>query len=197
MRLLGAHLGERLAARLATPELLIVCTVEDADFLAAGVLDALPPAQKTHLVCFWNQRQTLAGEKIAPIIKRYVEPFESARVRQIVVLKSIISSGCVVRTNLLELLETTQPEEIFVAAPVFYSQSRQALESEFPAHVSDRFKYVTLAIDDEIDGAIIRPGIGGDVYSLLGFEGQEQKNRYTPHLIQEREARLWRAASRG
>jgi len=171
----------------------LVCTVEDADFLARGLLDVLVPhlsGGELRLACFWNQRQKVGaprGISLAPIVRRYEEPLPE-RVDVLVVLKSIISGACTVRTNIAELVGRISPERILVVAPVVFSGSEDTLREQFAADVSARFEFVYLAEDDErdVESGIVTPGIGGNVYSLLGFGDQDEKNRYCPELLLER-----------
>ena len=194
MTALGQELGKQLASQLSRiSSVAVVFTVEDADYLARGLLESLSEVvdeANIHVVCLWNKREQLGGASVAPIIRRYIEPFD--KVDAVVVLKSIISSSCVVRTNLMEILSKTEPEKIYVAAPVMFTGSTSLLEQEFPSGVASKFEYVYFAQDDERDLStnMVNPGIGGNVYELLGFENQEVKNRYTPRLIGERQLRL-------
>ena len=195
---LGVELGRHIAGRL-TPgrSVCVVCTVEDADFLTRGVIEELgkvvgPGAIR--LVCFWNLREKLPGKRsstsIAPIIRRYVEPI-AEKTEVLLVLKSIIAGGCTVRTNIEELVHRLEPARIVVAAPVVLKGSEEEVRDSFDRPIATRFEFVHLAEDTERDAAgMVRPGIGGDVYSLLGFKDQDDKNRYCPDLLIERQAAL-------
>lgn len=204
MRRLGADLGRRVAPELpAQGACLVVCTVEDADFLVRGFLEGMgAAAQRVVLHCFWNERRKIGDVEVAPIVRRYiergvepgVEPGEN--IATLVVIKSIISGACVVRTNLMEVLDHHMPARIFVVAPVIHVDAESKLEREFPAETARRFDYVWLARDEvrEADGTI-RPGIGGSVYDRLGLGGEAAKNRHYPQLIHERRAARRAAAS--
>jgi hypothetical protein len=80
-------------------------TVEDADFLVAGVLETLEETNAfSHisLACFWNEHSepfSLDKYRTAPIIKKYFEP-ATTEPTFLVVVKSIIRGTCVVKTNL-------------------------------------------------------------------------------------------------
>lgn len=188
MQRLGEDLGRRVAAMLPDRgKCMLVCTVEDADFLARGFLETVD-VDRVVLRCFWNERRRSDNAELAPIIRRYVEPGDDD-VRALVVIKSIISGACVVRTNLMEVLDRARPAHIFVVAPVIHVEAERKLEQEFPQDIARRFTYVWLARDDarEPDGTV-RPGIGGSVYEQLGLGGEEAKNRYYPRLIHERRA---------
>lgn len=196
MQRLGEDLGRRVAEMLPKRgTCMLVCTVEDADFLARGFLQTVD-AERVVLRCFWNERRKLGDFELAPIIRRYVEPGDDD-IMALVVIKSIISGACVVRTNLMEVLERARPTQIFVVAPVIHAEAERKLEQEFPPEVAQRFTYVWLARDDarESNGNV-RPGIGGSVYELLGLGGENAKNQYYPQLIHERRA-LRRARQRG
>ena len=116
---------------------------------------------------------------------RYLEPVD--RIDTLIVVKSIISGSCVVKTNLMDMLDKYTPEQIFILAPVMHKDAERKLKAEFNSDVTDRFTFYSFAIDNtrEQDGTVI-PGIGGDVYQRLGFKDQNDKNRYTPALIKSR-----------
>ncbi|MBA3550583.1 MAG: hypothetical protein H0T76_29255 [Nannocystis sp.] len=188
MQRLGEDLGRRVVDMLPERGMcMLVCTVEDADFLARGFLETVG-VERVVLRCFWNERRKLGDFELAPIIRRYVEPGDED-VSALVVIKSIISGACVVRTNLMEVLERVKPAQIFVVAPVIHAEAERKLEQEFPSEIARSFTYVWLARDDarEPDGNVV-PGIGGSVYDLLGLGGEQAKNRYYPQLIHERRA---------
>lgn len=191
---LMTSLGEELAAVVRrklneSDRIMLICTNEDADFLARGVLQTLERLGCTRitLACFWNDRKRLGPLDVAPIVRRYVEPGKGFDV--FVVVKSIISSACVVRTNISELVYDHQPGRILVVAPVILAGSTQSLESEFDPSIAGRFDYVWFAQDDEKkgDGEVV-PGIGGSVYELLGIGTSATKNSFTPELVRERRA---------
>jgi hypothetical protein len=185
---LGEDLGRRLAARLdASRPVLLVCTAEDADSLARGILDVFDRSKlSSFLVCFWNERRKVAGIDVAPIVRRYEEPLPDD-VGAVVVVKSIISGACVVKTNLLEVLDELprRPSSIFVAAPVIHEGAPNRLREQLPTVGS--FDLVWLAADDERDtDGTVHPGVGGSVYELYGFEDQADKNRHRPELLRSR-----------
>lgn len=191
---LGYAFGPLIEQQLKHPTAVtIACTVEDADHLAAGMIDYLEKKDNTvYLNVFWNKRFKPGGISVAPIVKQYRDK-GSTHTHTLVILKSIISSSCVVRTNLTRLIEEFVPDQIFVAAPVLWKGSLQNLESEFDQAVSSRFQYLYFA-EDEVrttDGTII-PGIGGDIYQRLGFSGQDDKNRFIPQIVKDRRQHIGR-----
>lgn len=189
---LGASLGRVLADQIEKDrprQVCVVCTVEDADSLACGIVDALTSrgfGYLIRLICFWNDRIEINGQSVAPILKEYREPCD-VNDSTVIVLKSIISSACVVRTNLANLLADANPKRVFVVAPVMFKDADRNLDREFPAEVSKHFEYFTLAIDDEkVAGKWVVPGVGGDIYLRLGYGGIESKNRHVPLLVKTR-----------
>jgi hypothetical protein len=188
---LGEQFGKILLSEIkAEAAVAVACTVEDADFLAKGIIDVLETTKvKVALNVFWNKRFKPNADNrisIAPIIKEFHEPGYN-KTDTLIIVKSIISSSCVVRTNLTRLIELTDPKVIFVVAPVLLKGSIDNLEGEFDKKISQRFQYLYFAEDDErTKDGIVLPGIGGDVYKRLGFEGQESKNRIIPQIVKQR-----------
>ncbi len=193
---IGVLMGEWLLEEIDDPEagVYLAFTVEDADFLAAGILEQME-SKLGHVpfACFWNQRFSpfdIDDLNVAPIIREFKEPV-GARVKYLIVVKSIISGACVVRTNLEHLIEKIMPERIFIVAPVIHEQSEEKLRREFEPEIYNKFEFFYFAKDSERlpDGEIV-PGIGGSVYERLGFEGQDDKNRYTPDTVKRRRSML-------
>lgn len=191
---LGHQLAQVVLPQLASLDgVVLICTNEDADFLARGLLAELETQGcKPALVCFWNDRVSLGvNDARAPIVRRYVE--QTKATRTFLVLKSIISSSCVVRTNISELVYDLDPQDIFVLAPVILKGAQARLESEFEPTVACRFKYAWFAEDDQSkeNGEVI-PGVGGSVYELLGIGDSKTKNTFVPELVRERRKLLYR-----
>lgn len=185
---LGQEMALAVFPRLASVEdVVLICTNEDADFLARGLIEGLQARGcEPALVCFWNDRITLSVDDArAPIVRRYVE--QTAPARTFLVVKSIISSSCVVRTNISELVYKLNPLDIFVLAPVVLQGAQARLEGDFEPSIASRFQYVWFAEDDESkqNGEVI-PGVGGSVYELLGIGDSKTKNSFVPELVRER-----------
>lgn len=165
---------------------LLACASEDADWLAKGVMDGLE-SDNLPIAVFWTKRFHLGNVDISPIIKSYQDEVEGT-CETLIIVKSIISSSCVVKTQLLRLISRFTTKQIFIVAPVMYKDAEKNLIHEFPKDISEKFSFITFAIDDEIKENVIIPGIGGWVYPRLGFENEEIKNRYIPHIVLERMA---------
>lgn len=166
---------------------MLACASEDADWLAHGVLDALSQ-KKVSLAVFWNDRVSLnvpAKLEYSPISKSYIEPITDCQT--LIMVKSIINTSCVIRTQLTRLVSNICPQKIYIVAPVMYKDAQSNLEKEFPLSISAKFKFLTFAIDTVIDDQNnIIPGIGGKVYPKLGLGDQHDKNKYIPNLVKER-----------
>ncbi len=187
MRRVGRDLGAQLEPALPRDgQILLVTTVEDADYLGRGVIEAMVEGKHAvRVFCYWNSRNKTRDT--APIISRYEEPLDERDVRAVVVVKSIISGACVVRTNLIEALSKLRHDvPVFVVAPAMHVEAKKKLRREFAPSVADRFQYVFCAVDREKDGENIRPGVGGSVYELLGLGDKDTKNRHRPLLLAER-----------
>lgn len=182
---LGRQLGDLVCEAIPSPaKCLVASTAEDADFLSTGVMESLGRTHVVMAAVFWNNHYSIPGGSIAPVIHQYLQPgFESAD--YLIVVKSIISSSCVVRTNLLALIEKIRVSKIFIVAPVVYVHAEQSLRAEFPAAVANLFEFVSYATDevrDEFTGEV-RPGIGGQVYQLLGLSDQPARTGFLPQLV--------------
>jgi hypothetical protein len=192
---LGVEHGKALSAALQGKAVGIACTVEDADFLAHGIIKGLQGSPSSiSVACFWNKRfpgnRSRNIPSTAPIKKKYSEPHIND-VDSLIVAKSIISGACVVKTNLTNIIRVSKPSEIYVVSPVIFKNAQANLEKEFPNEITKLFKYAFFAEDDckTSDGNVF-PGIGGDVYQRLGFSDQDNKNRYTPALVINRRRQL-------
>ncbi|WP_223296631.1 hypothetical protein [Thiorhodovibrio frisius] len=184
---LGHQLGGILRRQIPRGhQCLVVSTAEDADYLSTGVIESLEADHDTLAAVFWNNHYSINGSNIAPIVHHFIQPgFESAKA--IIFVKSIISTSCVVRTNILSLLESVKADDIYIVAPVIYIDAEQALKAEFPASISERFRFVYFAVDEErtTTGNVV-PGIGGQVYQLLGMADQPARTGYLPNLVKKR-----------
>lgn len=184
--LLGKTLGDILN-RKTTGEYggtMLACASEDADWLVRGVLETISQ-KNVSLAVFWNGRITLDSKthlEYSPIIKSYVEPVENCKT--LIVVKSIISTSCVVKTQLSRLINNIEPQKIYIVAPVMYKDAEKSLRNEFPISIAEKFEFITLAVDTEKDrNQNIVPGVGGMVYPKLGLGDSHDKNRYMPELV--------------
>ena len=184
---LGTLLDEKKHSRYGNT--MLACASEDADWLAQGVLSSISQ-KNVALAVFWNQRITLDETtklEYSPIVKSYIEPIEECQT--LIVVKSIISSSCVVKTQLTRLVEKMNPLNIYILSPVMYKDAQKNLQKEFPESISNKFEFLTFAIDTSKDaqGSVL-PGVGGMIYPKLGLGDIHEKNRYIPNLVKERMA---------
>jgi hypothetical protein len=189
MTALGRSLGHVLARVISHDERVIVaCGVEDADYVAAGVVEMLENhvgSGRLYFACFWNARVRTPVEQ-APIVRQYLEPHPNS-VPHVVMVKSIISTSCAVRTNLVQLLGTVTPKTIHMAAPVIHRDAPINLKRELDPATARKIRYAYFAKDSERDAdRMIVPGVGGSVYKLLGLGDEVQKNSISPGLVTAR-----------
>lgn len=186
---IGKALGQMLNKKINGNygNTMLACASEDADWLAHGVLDAISQ-KEVSLAVFWNERVTLDSEtnlEYSPIIKSFVEEIEDCQT--LILVKSIISTSCVVKTQLNRLINDISPEKIYIVAPVMYKDAEKSLKREFPANITEKFEFLTFAIDSERDKVHgIIPGVGGMVYPKLGLGDVHSKNRYMPEIVKKR-----------
>lgn len=198
-RQIMVEIGRKLAHQIVLDisaddknDICVVCTVEDADYLARGVIDVLAGAglgARTKLLCLWNEKIREDGVSLSPVLRQYKEESTTNKVDYIVV-KSIISGACVVKTNLTRALSSNNYDHVFVASPVMLQGAQDRLAREFPSEISSRFDYYWLATDSDKQGDEVLPGIGGSVYERLGLGDERQKNTIVPAIVKERRNRL-------
>lgn len=188
-RFLGIELGKLLAIdfkSIPADQTMLVCASEDADWLANGVEIGYGKGELKKAV-YWSSREIIHvnedGSKveISPIEKAYEEEISDCQL--LLVVKSIISTSCVVKTQLNRLIGRVSPKRIAIVAPVMYKDGVPNLMQEFPDEVNNKFCFVTFAIDDERIESEVIPGIGGSVYERLGLGNMEKKNHYIPEMI--------------
>lgn len=188
-RKLGEELGKVLAYEYKTTpaaKTMLVCASEDADWLATGVESGFGKGELKKSV-YWSSREVVHinedGSKveISPIEKAYEEPIDDCEL--LVIVKSIISTSCVVKTQLTRLIGKISPNQIAIVAPVMYKDGKPNLMREFPEEINRKFRFITFAVDDERKGSEVVPGIGGMVYPRLGLVDIETKNHYIPEMV--------------
>ena len=167
---------------------LLACASEDADWLADGFLRGLGDPMLP-IVVFWGVREKLSnGIDVTSIVRTYKDDLKS-ECENLIIIKSIISSSCVVKTQLLRLISDITPKTIYIIAPVMYKDAENNLSMDFPQDISSKFKFITFAVDDEInEKREIIPGIGGMVYPRLGLGTETEKNSYIPKIVKNRMA---------
>jgi len=189
------ELGRALASKFilkidkfSTDDLFVICTVEDADFLARGVIEQLDLSglgNRIKLMCMWNESVQDEGISLSPVLRQYREEPTSTKASFIVV-KSIISGACVVKTNLTRAISSSDPQQVFVVSPVLYVGAQERLALEFPPKIAEKFEYYWFATDSNKSGEDVVPGIGGRVYERLGFGNEANKNKFTPQIVRQR-----------
>lgn len=188
LSILGKKLALHINPKITSSEkIVLACTSEDADWLGKGILQTLWNTN-INLAVFWNLRAKVDNDReltIAPIVKSYIE--EISNCKTLIICKSIIYTSCVVRTNLMFLINQINPDKIFIVAPVMFKSAENSLNKEFESSISKKFEYIYFAIDDEVsDEDEVIPGIGGNIYQRLGLGDTQIKNKYIPVLVKDR-----------
>ena len=186
---LGKALGEIVTniKKIKHQDVLLCCTNEDADWLAAGILDSVSAENDVSLSVMWNYRHTPENDEslsAAPVIKAYSEPMSHCDL--LIICKSIIHTSCVVRSNIQYLFEKVQPARTIILAPVMFKGADDKLRNEFPSYMSSTFEFVYFAQDDEAKSGEVIPGIGGSIYERIGLGGSNNKNAYIPDIVKRR-----------
>lgn len=190
MEQLGFLLGNSLKSNEGMRDaknILVASTAEDADYLASGVMRSLRVSHTVKYAIFWNNRYNLSNnDTVAPVVnKHYQEGYDLCDT--LVIVKSIMSGSCVVKTNLLSLMSEIPhllANNVQVVSPVMHKDAQRNLEKVFPVKVSSKFEFTYFAIDNEKkpNGEVV-PGIGGYVYPLLGLNGPPAKVGFVPELL--------------
>jgi hypothetical protein len=194
---LGRRLGENILSFINSKfigsgykKLYIATTVEDADYLAKGILEVID-AKISNLgfACFWNHRFAPSGIKelmVAPIVKEYMEPICDP-IDYLIVVSSVISDDCVLRTNLTHLIEKINPSHIIIASPVIVQGVEESLKSEFEVEISNKFEFLCFAEDNEEEskGNYVSRIIAKFYQSLESID-QDEKNKSTPQIVKKR-----------
>jgi hypothetical protein len=182
---LGVAFGHILGDKIdSSSKCLVAATAEDADYLASGLISSLKSKHEIMAAIFWNNHYSIESSSVAPIVHKYLQPgFETAK--SLILVKSVLSGSCVVRANMLSLIESMDLEKIFVVAPVVHEKSEESLKSEFPEKISSLFEFIYFAKDQVKDeSGEVKPGIGGQIYQLLGMMDQPAKIGYMPKLVE-------------
>lgn len=187
MRRLGVLLGSVVKKQITHEDArcLIVSTAEDADYLSNGVRDVLSESFNTATAVFWNNHYSSFNGSVAPIVHKYLQlGYEVSDT--LVIVKSVISGSCVVRANILALIENINIQNIYIVSPVMHIYAADNLKKEFPPEIADKFVFVYFAQDAVRDEfGEVKPGIGGQIYNLLGLSDQPVKIDYMPELVKQ------------
>ena len=68
--------------------------------------------------------------ELSPIVKSYIDP-DAFSCDTMIIVKSIISTSCVVKTQINYLVDKTNPERIIIVAPVMYKDAKSNLKQNF------------------------------------------------------------------
>ncbi len=184
---IGVKLGELLKGKINTESfpIALACTSEDADWLAKGIIETLDI--DVDLCVYWSDRLNFGKDtdgkdlEYSNIVKSYEEIDDKSKT--LIITKSIISSSCVVRSQIMRLVSKYKFDKIYIVAPVMYKEAEVNLRQEFPDDICRLFEFISFAIDDNLDDrGWVYPGIGGSVYERLDVNPR----LYYPHILDSR-----------
>lgn len=183
---IGVELASILNERIVDAEsVALACASEDADWLAKGIVDNF--RSSLDLCVYWSKRHNLGLDsennllEFAAIEKSYEEIHQN--VDTLIITKSIISSSCVIKSQIMRLTSKYDFNKIYIVSPVMYKDAEVNLREEFPESIYQLFEFIYFAIDEDKDdkGWVIH-GIGGSVYEKLGVEPRT----YYPEILDHR-----------
>ena len=183
---IGVELASILNERIVDAEsVALACASEDADWLAKGIVDNF--RSSLDLCVYWSKRHNLGLDsennllEFAAIEKSYEEIHQN--VDTLIITKSIISSSCVIKSQIMRLTSKYDFNKIYIVSPVMYKDAEVNLREEFPKSIYQLFEFIYFAIDeDKDDKGWVVPGIGGSVYEKLGIESRT----YYPEILDHR-----------
>ena len=183
---IGAELASILNEKIDdTESVALACASEDADWLAKGIVDNFKSS--LDLCVYWSNRHNFGFDsennslEFAAIEKSYEEIHEN--VHTLIITKSIISSSCVIKSQIMRLTSKYDFNKIYIVSPVMYKDAEINLREEFPESIYRLFEFIYFAVDeDKDDNGWVIPGIGGSVYEKLGIESRT----YYPEILDHR-----------
>lgn len=128
-------------------DIVVVCSAEDADTLAAGFLSAIAERFKTSkvvLVCTWtSQTQEVANNQLlTPIQKIYKENYNNDNCVVFVITSAISREEyAIARTNIARILTDVDDEKttIYVTSPIIQEKLHNALVGDFSRKLKIEF----------------------------------------------------------
>ena len=183
---IGHHLANVLNERINHDRsVALACASEDADWLAKGIVDNFKSS--LDLCVYWSKRHNFGFDvdnnaiEFAEIEKAYEEIHED--IGTLIITKSIISSSCVIKSQIMRLTSRCKFDKIYIVSPVMYKDAEKNLKEEFPESLYNLFEFIYFAIDEDKDErGWVLPGIGGSVYEKLGIDSRI----YYPEILEQR-----------
>lgn len=183
---IGLHIGSILNTKINELQpIALACASEDADWLAKGIMDKFK--YPLDLCVYWSNRQNFGTDsnnsalEFADIEKSYEEIQKDSKI--LIITKSIISSSCVIKSQIMRLVSTNDFKKIYIVSPVMYKDAEENLRKEFPERVYNLFEFIYFALDEDMDkNGWVVPGIGGSVYERLGIDSRS----YFPRILDDR-----------
>lgn len=188
MTQIGETLGKKITGfiRNNRANLYLICTIHDADFLAKQILSYLENHfTSIRFACFWNKKiypAGIASMEVTPILRKYQEPILQ-NTDYLITIGSDMSEMCMMRTNILNLLQTVSPHKILIVLPVISHTVEDKFRNEFKKEIQDRFKFIYLTRNN---------GSTPDTqsrYRIGSADRYDNNHPYVPEIVKNRRSR--------
>lgn len=191
MRNAGFSFGNMLGLDVHGPaQVCVVCSAQDADCLARGVIDALVEqgqGARVRLLCTWSEPLQAAGLQLNCIVKQYCEPLDPVPT-VFVVLSGFWREGSAGLTNLFRALSYTTPERVVVAGLAADGQAFDNMLNEVPPSVRDKVepRFGALYPNMQAQERECLLHAEQSLYASMGFAQPNAANKHIPDLVKER-----------
>lgn len=172
----------------------VVCSAQDADYLARGVIDSLVEqgrAERVRLLCTWSEPVQAAGLQLNCIIKQYCEPLEPAPTI-FVVLSGVWREGSVGLTNLFRALSYTAPQRVVVAGLAVDGHAFASMLDELPPAVRGKVERLCSQLYPSMTPVEREHLLHAEksLYASMGFAQPQDAKMCIPALVKERRQRF-------
>lgn len=176
--------------RSDTTQVCVVCSAQDADYLARGVIDSLAEqghGERVRLLCTWSEPVQAAGLQLNCIVKQYCEPLDPAPTI-FVVLAGVWREGSAGLTNLFRALSYTAPQRVVVAGLAVDGQAFASMLDELPPSVRGKVERLCCQLYPNMTPAEREHllHVEKSLYASMGFVQPNTANKYIPTLVKER-----------
>lgn len=186
----GFAYGDTVGLDLADAQVCVVCSAQDADHLARGVIESLVAqghGEKVRLLCTWSESVQAAGFNLHCIVKQYFEPLGPAPT-VFLVLSGFWREGSAVLSNLFRALSYTTPQRIVLAGPVMDAQAVSNMLEEMPLALRSSVQRLYCVLNENMTQAERERmlEVETSLYASMGFTPLNAANKYIPALVKER-----------
>lgn len=172
----------------------VVCSAQDADYLARGVIDSLVEqgrAERVRLLCTWSEPVQAAGLQLNCIVKQYCEPLDPAPT-VFVVLSGVWREGSAGLTNLFRALSYMAPLRVIVAGLAVDGHAFARMLDELPPSVRGKVERLCSQLYPNMTSAEREHLLHAEqsLYASMGFVHPQDAKTHVPALVKERRQRF-------